>query len=333
MNATERRPASRYLDARIVARRALTERITEFLIGAADGSALMPGEAGSHVELRFGGPAGGRFLRHYSLVGPLVPERAPEPFWRIAVQREDRSRGSAFIHANFAEGTRLQVSRPVGTFRLARAAPHVLLIAGGIGVTPILPMARSLSFRDRAFTLFYAGRARREMAYADAIEAIGGDRVNINESDRSGFPDFGVLLAAQPEGTIVHLCGPAPMIAAVETAAAGLGWSPERVRYEVFNAAHRPDDQGFDVALRDGRLVHVAAGTTILDALEQAGVDTLSDCRRGECGLCLTEVLPGGAVIDHRDSLLGEVERAAGRRICVCCSRASGKAPLMLDIQ
>ncbi|TPE45735.1 PDR/VanB family oxidoreductase [Amaricoccus solimangrovi] len=331
MTAKQWPAASKYLDARIVGRRDLTERISEFLIGGADGAALPPGDAGSHIELRFGGPAG-RFLRHYSLIGPLSPEKSPEPFWRIAVQREDRFRGSAFIHATFREGTRLRVSRPIGTFRLGRNVPHALLVAGGVGITPILPMMRSLSFRNRPFHMVYAGRRREEMAYADEVEAIGGDHATILEADRSGFPDLRALLAGQPEGTVVYVCGPGPMIDALTTAAAGLGWDHGRVRYEVFNAAHRPDDHGLTVELRDGRLIEVGAGTTILDALEQAGVDTLSDCRRGECGLCLTDVVPGDAVIDHRDSFLSEAERAEGRQMCVCCSRVANASKLKLAI-
>ena len=322
---------SRYIEAEILGRRNLTERIAELLIGAADGSALPPGEAGSHIELRFGGPTG-RFLRHYSLVGPLAPGRAPEPFWRIAVQREDRSRGSASIHATFRKGTRLQVSRPIGTFKLGQQPGHVLLVAGGIGVTPILSMTRSLSLRRRAYSVFYAGRSRAEMAYVDEILAIGGDRVTIHESDRAGNPDLRSLLSSQPEGTIVYVCGPGPMIDALRATATTLGWARDRVRFEVFNAAHRPSDVGLDVELRSGRRIHVGAGTTILDALEAAGVDTLSDCRRGECGLCLTGVTPGEAVIDHRDSVLSDGERAEGRQLCICCSRLSNGASLKLDI-
>lgn len=335
MTATERPTgpaASKYLDARIIGRRNLTDRISEFTIGSADGSALPSGEAGSHIELRFGGPAG-RFLRHYSLVGPLSPDRTPEPFWRIAVQREDRSRGSAFIHATFRDGTRLQVSRPIGTFRLGRDAAHVLLVAGGVGITPIVPMMRSLRFRQRPYGMFYTGRRRSGMAFADEVEAIGGDRVTIHESERSGTADLRALLASQPEGTVVYVCGPGPMIDALCDAASDLGWAPDRVRFEVFNAAHRPDDTGLDVELRDGRVIHVGAGTTILDALEQAGVDTLSDCRRGECGLCLTDVVPGDAVIDHRDSFLSDTERGEGRQMCICCSRTTTPATLKLEME
>jgi vanillate O-demethylase ferredoxin subunit len=321
----------RYIDACILGRRDLTERIAEFLIGAADRSPLPPGEAGSHIELRFGGPSG-RFLRHYSLVGPLDPQPSPEPFWRIAVQREDRHRGSAFLHATFREGTRLQVSRPIGTFRLSHEPGPVLLVAGGIGITPILPMLRSLHLRNRPFRMFYAGRSRSELAFVEEVEAMGGSSVTVHDAAVAGLPDLTGLLNAQPAGVIVYVCGPGPMIDALRSAAAGLGWDPARIRHEVFNAAHRPSDGPVTVRLRDGREVAVGPGTTILEALEAAGVDTLSDCRRGECGLCATPVRPGAAVIDHRDSYLGPAERAEGRHICVCCSRVAGGATLELDI-
>jgi ferredoxin-NADP reductase len=113
-------------------------------------------EAGCHIELRFGG-SGGYFLRHYSVVGPLSLDAAVEPFWRIAVQREDQARGSAHIHASLRRGTRVKASRPIGAFRLARNLPHVLLIAGGIGITPILPMMRSLVVRRQSFSMLKRG--------------------------------------------------------------------------------------------------------------------------------------------------------------------------------
>lgn len=332
MGTAVQKTTGKYLDAVVLSRRDLTDRITEFRIGAADGSALQPGEAGSHVELRFGGPSG-RFLRHYSLVGPLAAGPAPEPFWRIAVQREDRSRGSSFIHRTFREGSRLQISRPIGTFRLGRDVPHVLLVAGGVGITPILPMMRSLLIRKRPFNMVYAGRNRADMAFAAEVEAIGGGRVSLHEADRDGLLDLKALLAAQPDGTVAYICGPGPMIDALCRAGEAAGWSSDRVRYEVFNAAHRPEDVGLDVELKSGRIIHVGAGTTILDALEDAGIDTLSDCRRGECGLCLTDVLPGGAALDHRDSFLSGAERAEGKQMCICCSRVSNGALLKLNME
>jgi ferredoxin-NADP reductase len=316
--------ADKYSDAVILGRRELTDRIAELKIGAADGRALPMAEAGSHIELRFGGAAG-HFLRHYSVVGPLGLGDRIEPFWRIAVQREDRARGSAHIHANFRSGTQLRVSHPIGAFRLARNVPHALLIAGGIGITPILPMMRSLLIRKQSFSMLYAGVRRDAMAYADELLAMGGDHARLHEASRDGIPDLDTLLAFQPPGTVAYVCGPGPMIDALRAVARTRSWADNRVRFEVFNQAHRPDDTDFAVRLKDGRIVEVGAGTTILDALEAARVDTLSDCRRGECGLCLTDVIDPREGIDHRDSYLTTEERAAGTQLTICCSRAKGK--------
>jgi ferredoxin-NADP reductase len=315
---------AKYSDAVVLERRTLTDRIVELKLGSADGRPLPMAEAGSHLELRFGG-AGGYFLRHYSVVGPLALGDRIEPFWRIAVQREDRARGSAHIHANFRAGTHLKVSPPAGPFRLTRKAPYVLLIAGGIGITPILPMMRSLLIRKQSFSLLYAAVRREAMAYAGEVLAMGGEHVRLHESSRDGTPDLDALLAFQPPGTVAYICGPGPMIDALRAAARARSWAGNRIRFEVFNAAHRPDDTDFAVRLNTGQIIKVGAGTTILDALEAAHVDTLSDCRRGECGLCVTDVADPHEGIDHRDSYLTTEEKTANAQLAICCSRARGK--------
>ena len=312
----------KYIDAVVLARRSLTDRVSEFLIGAANGAALPPGEAGSHIEVRFGGAD--RFLRHYSLVSPLAAA-ASEPYWRIAVQREDRARGSAYIHRHFEPGARLRVSRPLNAFRLARDQPHTLLVAGGIGITPILAMARSLRQRNEPFSVFYAGLERSLMAYVEALDALCDERLIVHEAKTAGIPDLKALLQAQPEGTRAYVCGPGPMIDALVAAGRALEWDEDRVRFEVFNAAHRPDDVALEVRLKSGRVVAVGAGTTILDALEAEGVETYSDCRRGECGLCVTEVVACDGPLDHRDHFLSAEDRAAGRQMTICCSRTAGR--------
>ncbi|MCP3394014.1 PDR/VanB family oxidoreductase [Bradyrhizobium sp. CCGB12] len=313
------------LDAVVLARRALTGRIAEFCIGRADGRPLPMAESGSHIELHFGGGEY-RFVRHYSIVGPLTLRDDPEPFWRIAVQREDRARGSAFIHDTFRTGTALTVSRPVNAFRLARHQANTLLVAGGIGVTPMLAMARSLRMRNLEFSMLYAGQDRPAMAYVDELESLCGDRLTVHQSKRDGIPDLVDLLSGQPAETIAYVCGPAVMIEAVRDAAAALGWRNERIRFEVFNAAHRPDDRDFEVRLSTGRRVKVGAGTTILEALELAGVDTLSSCRRGECGLCIADVAGCDGQLDHRDRYFSNAEHRAGGQIAICCSRITGRA-------
>lgn len=322
--------SDKHFDAVVRARRALTDRIAEFEIAAADGVRLPMAQAGSHIELQFGG-AGGRFLRHYSIVGPIAMSSDAEPFWRIAVQRENRSRGSAFIHDHFRAGTRLRISRPINAFRLARSDGHALLIAGGIGVTPMVAMARSLAYRNVPFSTFYAGLHRAAMAYVGDLEGLCGDRLTVHEAADAGVPDLEGLLRAQPDGTTVYICGPGPMIEAARAGGRVLGWDDDRIRFEVFNAAHRPEDVDFEVKTKSGRTIRVGAGTTILDALEVAGVDTLSDCRRGECGLCSTDVVACDGELDHRDRFFSEDEHARGDQITICCSRFSGRL-LQLDI-
>jgi vanillate O-demethylase ferredoxin subunit len=312
-----------FLDAVVLSRRRLTERIVEFCIGRADGRALPMAEAGSHIELHFGG-GDQRFVRHYSIVGPLTLCDDPEPFWRIAVQREDRARGSAFIHDTFRAGTALKISRPINAFRLSRHQTNALLVAGGIGVTPMLAMARSLRTRNVSSSMFYAGQERPAMAYIDELEDLCGGGLTVHESKRDGIPDLARLLSGQPAETVVYVCGPASMIEALRDAASAQGWRKERVRFEVFNAAHEPDDGAFEVRLSTGRRVKVGAGTTILDALELAGVDTLSSCRRGECGLCVTDVAACDGQLDHRDRYFSDEERRAGKQIAICCSRVTG---------
>jgi ferredoxin-NADP reductase len=320
----------KYFDAIVLSRRALTDRIAEFEIGGANSAPLPMAEAGSHIELRFGGEDG-KFLRHYSVVGPLTLGDKSEPFWRIAVQRENRSRGSAFIHEHFRAGISLKVSRPINAFRLGRNQPHTLLIAGGIGVTPMVAMARSLRVRKEPFSMMYAGLKRSAMAYADELVALCEDRLRLHEAERDGVPDLKSLLAIQPEGTVTYICGPGPMIEALREAGRGLGWGVGRIRFEVFNAAHKPEDIDFEVRTRSGHTIRVGAGTTILDALEVAGVDTLSDCRRGECGLCVTDVMGCDGHLDHRDRFFSDEEHARGEQITICCSRVRGQV-LQLDI-
>jgi len=313
------------IDAVVLARRALTGRIAEFCIGRTDGRSLPMAESGSHIELHFGGGEH-RFVRHYSIVGPLTLRDEPEPFWRIAVQYENRARGSAFIHDTFRAGTALTLSRPISAFRLARHQAATLLVAGGIGVTPMLAMARSLRMRNVGFSMLYAGQHRSAMAYVDELQGLCGDRLSLHESNRDGIPDLVRLLSGQPAETVVYVCGPVAMIEALREAASALGWRKERVRFEVFNAAHRPDDGDFEVRLSTGRRVKVGAGTTILDALERAGVDTLSSCRRGECGLCITDVAACDGELDHRDRYFSDEEHRANRQIAICCSRITGRA-------
>lgn len=311
----------------------LTPRIRQYRLRSVDGLALPEYGPGSHVEVLIDTAEGERIVRHYSLIGGEGLNDDDPDTYRIAVQREDRKRGSAYIHAHFEPGFALEVSRPKQNFALDHRDQKSLLIAGGIGVTPIYAMARSLARRARPFSLVYAGRTREEMAYADQILALTGDRGVIHESgsedaDRLSLLD---LLAAQTPDTTAYVCGPTAMISAAEAAAKSLGWADGRLRFEKFTAAPSPDDRAFEVELaQSGRTIRIGRDTSILDALSGAGVPVLSDCRRGECGLCPLPVIDADGPIEHRDTYLSEEERASGSTLCICVSRIAGDR-LVLD--
>lgn len=311
--------------------RPLTERVCEYLLTHVDGARLPSYSAGAHVALHTHSSTRGLIVRHYSLVGgATLTDDAPDTY-RIAVQREDHARGSAHIHASFKVGTRLAIGPPINNFPLDRRDRQVLLIAGGIGITPIFSMARSLQRRRCDYRVFYAGRDVASMAYRDELAALAGDRLQLHASDVQGHPDLPGLLRQQPEGTQVYVCGPLGMIAATHAAAQQLGWAPERVRSEMFTASVSGDATPFTVHLqRSGKTVEVGADVSILDALIAEGLPVLWDCRRGECGLCPLPVVSAEGGIEHADHYLTAEEKAADESMCICVSRARG-ARLVLD--
>jgi ferredoxin-NADP reductase len=323
--------ATKNIDVVVTAIRQLTPRVREYQLTAADGQALPPYESGSHVALHTGSSDGSTLVRHYSLLGGTEDLDDPRHIYRIAVQREDRARGSAYIHATFALGTRLQVAPPGNNFPLDRRDTHSLLIAGGVGITPIFSMARSLARRHREFTVVYAGRTPEQMALREALQHIAKTRVRFHFSNQDGPLDLQSLLREQPAGTTAYVCGPAPMVHATHEVAAALGWSPLRVRSELFTAGPIGDEVPFEVELRQsGQVVQVGRDASILDALNAARVPVLWDCRRGECGLCPLPVVSADGPIDHRDRYLSDEEHASGETLCICVSRIRGKR-LVLD--
>jgi len=321
------------LDVIVAGIRQLTPRIREYLLRSPDGAPLPPYEPGAHIELHTVSPASGPIVRHYSLIGGTGSWDDTPDIYRIAVQREDRQRGSAHIHDTFQVGTALQVSWPKNHFMLDRRDSKSLLIAGGIGITPILSMLRSLVRRGRHFEMAYAGRQAGDMAYRQDVLRLAGPhaRIHVSGDDNRNVLDIQALLAAQPEGTNAYVCGPAPMVKAAQAAAAALGWDASRIRSELFSSGPGANDVAFDVELRaSGRRVRVGRDTSILDALTAAGVHVLSDCRRGECGLCPLPVIETDGEIEHRDRYLDEEERASGKTLCICVSRTTGSR-LVLD--
>ncbi|MFF5988786.1 PDR/VanB family oxidoreductase [Prauserella flavalba] len=241
--------------------------------------------------------------------------------------REPRSRGgSEYVHETLRPGQLVEVRGPRNHFRLEPAAGY-LFIAGGIGVTPIVPMVAAAERAGARWRLLYGGRHRASMAFTADLRRYG-ECVTLAPQDECGLLDLDAALGAAGEDTLVYCCGPAPLIDAVQQRCPA-----ERLRVERFaapeQAAEAPPGGVIEVELaRSGRTVRVAPDRSILEALLDEGVDVPNDCRDGICGSCETEVLDGEA--EHRDYVLTEKERREGGTMMVCVSRARGQR-LVLD--
>lgn len=313
-----------WLPVRIGAMRDLTPSIRELRIDGAPPATCTPG---AHVNVRvlIGGRPG---HRSYS-----VTRQLPDGSLFIAVKRAPQSRGGSVYMWSLEVGSLLQITPPACDFALHYGPGPYLLIAGGIGITPIYAMLRSLVRRHRDFAFVYSGRTAEQLAYREEAMQLAGARglLHLSGADGANLLDLRALLAAQGADTTVYVCGPTGMVDATHRAAAELGWPAERVRSEFFGVAASQDDVAFDVHLaKSGRCISVGKNTSILDALTSAGVDLMYDCRRGECGLCPLTVLAADGPIAHRDRYLSDEERAAGKTLCLCVSRIQGSS-LTLD--
>jgi ferredoxin-NADP reductase len=282
------------------------------------GEELPSWEPGAHIDVVLG-PG---LERQYSLCGDPSDRRA----WRIAVLREPDGRGgSSYVHEQLGQGDKVRVRGPRNHFGL-RPAPRYRFIAGGIGITPILPMLSAAEAAGAEWTLLYGGRSRRSMAFAEELSRYG-DRVRIAPQDETGLLDLASVLAEVPEDTLVYCCGPGPLLDAVEEACPSGLLHVERFQPKVQESG--PDGE-FEVVLeRAGRTLTVPAGVSVLDTVRAAGVEVLYSCTEGTCGTCETDVLEGTP--DHRDSVLTDEEREAGETMLICVSRCLGKR-LVLDL-
>jgi ferredoxin-NADP reductase len=258
------------------------------------------------------------FRNPYSLLGS--PRELDS--YRIAVRRHDDGRGgSLFMHEQVGVGTRLDVSPPVNLFPLARLARKHVLIAGGVGITPILAMIDDLRYARADWQLHYRVRGPEHAYFGRRLREREPARVFLSDSSEGRPLDVAGILAGQPLGTHVYTCGPAGMIEAVAQAAKAAGWPGSHVHSEEFAAP--PVGQPFDVCLaRTGLAVHVPSERSLLEALEAVGVEAPSLCRGGVCGECETDVLELEGELLHNDHWLSSEDRAAGRKIMPCVSRA-----------
>ncbi|MFF4349192.1 PDR/VanB family oxidoreductase [Streptomyces sp. NPDC001530] len=282
------------------------------------GEELPPWEPGAHIDVVLGP----EMERQYSLCGYPTDRHT----WRIAVLREPDGRGgSSYVHAQLGQGDKVRVRGPRNHFAL-EPAPRYRFIAGGIGITPILPMLAAAEAAGAEWTLLYGGRTRNSMAFTEELSRYG-DRVRVAPQDETGLLDLASVLAGVPEGTLVYCCGPGPLLDAVEEACPAGLLHIERFQPKVQETG--PDSE-FEVVLeRTGRTLTVPAGVSVLDTVRAAGVEVLYSCTEGTCGTCETDVLEGAP--DHRDSVLTDEEREAGETMLICVSRCLGKR-LVLDL-
>ncbi|MGP3938443.1 PDR/VanB family oxidoreductase [Streptomyces sp. 6N106] len=289
-----------------------------------DGAKLPAWSAGAHIDLLLDDG----LVRQYS----LCSDPADRGRWQVAVLREPESRGgSAHVHDKLGAGDPVKARGPRNHFELEPAAAYVF-VAGGIGITPILPMLATADAAGADWRLYYGGRTRGSMAFVDDLVARHGDGVVVCPQDETGLLDLDRIVAGRPAGALLYSCGPAPLLDALETACATL--PAGTLRTERFTALEADPDAvsaGFEVELADsGQVLRVPADKSILDVLEEAGIEILSSCREGTCGTCETGVRSGA--IDHRDALLTADERAANDVMFVCVSRAAPNCPrLVLD--
>lgn len=285
----------------------------------ADGSALPPFVAGAHIDLKL--PGG--LIRQYSLVNAT----AHRDRYEICVRRDAQSRGgSAYLHDALSTGDTLEIAGPRNYFALESAARHVL-IAGGIGVTPLLSMARSLSAQRIPFVLHYYGRSESDTPYLHELRAgfdTGTVTLHFGEHGDSLRHAMPAELETPLADTMIYTCGPSGFMACLRSGALARGWSPAQIKSEAFDATPvvaRDGDAAFEVEIEStGQVFVVPPGETIASVLQAADVAVSLSCEQGICGACLTGIVAGRA--DHRDEILSADERDAHSQIAICCSRS-----------
>ncbi len=304
---------------RLAAKHLAAEDICALELRHPEGAALPPFSAGAHIDLHLGEG----LVRQYSLAG----DPADTSRYLLGVLREPASRGGSLaVHDKLREGDLLGASLPRNHFPLHEQAPHSLLLAGGIGVTPLLSMAEQLHREGRGFELHYCTRSAARTAFAERLrDAAWAASAHLHHDDGPAAQrlDLPGLLRAAPPATHLYVCGPRGFIDWVLQGGRDAGWEDARLHREYFAAAAELPSTGgaFEVELASsGRVVRVAPAQTIVQALAAAGVDVATSCEQGVCGTCLTRVLRGTP--EHRDSYLTDEERARNDQMLLCCSRA-----------
>jgi len=303
------------------------ENISSYELVAPRGGDLVPFTAGSHIDIHLSNG----MIRSYSLVN----DQSETNRYVIAVNKDPASRGgSKFIHDSMRVGDIITISHPRNNFALHEDASRSVLIAGGIGITPLLSMIRRLETLGRPWELFYAARTRFTAAFLDELNTLRPNvhlnlHVNFDQEPSGRMLDLRTILSNVPTDAHLYCCGPIPMLEAFEAATADR--PSAHVHVEYFKAREKPAAEGgFEVKLaRSKRTISVQQGKTILDALLDAGITANYACAEGVCGTCETKVIEG--IPDHRDLFLSKEEQSENKTIMICCS-GSKSSTLVLDL-
>ncbi len=316
--------AAGLIDAQLIEIKPVARDTNLFTFARSGGGKLPAYKPGAHIDLHL--PNG--LVRQFSLV---VPDADPDSYV-VGVKRDPQSRGgSRYMFEQMKVGDRIKISAPRNNFPLVEDAEHVVLFAGGIGITPIWCMAQQLNALGRSWKLHYACRSRADMAFLETLEQMDAKFRHLHFDDEAGGKifDFAAALAETPENAHLYCCGPNPMLKAFEAATAGR--PRDRVHVEYFTPkAEAATTGGFWVELaRSGEEYFIPEGKKILEVLFEAGVDVDYSCELGICGACETRVISG--IPEHRDSILSEEEQAANDRVMICCAGCKSER-LVLDL-
>ena len=309
--------AEHWMGCRVETVRDLTPNVREITLKP--DIALPSYPLGSHINVSLlidGQPQ----TRSYSLVGAHSDDTL-----RIAVRLAPDSRGGSKAMWALQAGARLEISSPSSLYDIDWSRKTYCLIAGGIGITPITGIAKALDGKAIDLQLHYAVKARSEAAYLDALDSLLGNRLTVYASDEGARLDFDATFAALPADAIVILCGPMRMLEAARRAWNSAGRQPADLRYETFGSSGLLPTSEFRVRLKnESTEIIVPEGRSMLSALNDAGFEVMSDCERGECGVCAIDVLAVDGEIDHRDVFFSDHQKSGNTKICPCVSRAVG---------
>ena len=310
------------IDVRLTAIRYAARDTNLYEFQRPDGKPLPGYKPGAHVDLHL--PNG--LIRNYSLI-----VARPDPgVYTFGIKRDPASRGgSRYIHDELRVGKTLKISMPRNNFPLEEDAKHTILLAGGIGITPIWCMVQRLEELGRSWQLYYSCRSRADMAFLDALEGMAPSQFHFDDESAGQFLDISTLVAEAPTDTHLYCCGPAPMLNAFE--AATKDWPREQIHIEYFTPKAEPAKKGgFTVELaRSNQEFFIPEGRTILEVLLDEGVDVDYSCELGICGACEQRVISG--MPEHRDAILTEEEQAENKRVMICCAGCKSER-LVLDL-